>query len=397
MHCLFILPLPALTGVQGRKMDAVQTMIDAHEALGIKLSIVALEPEATGTNPVYQKFSKFEMMCNNLFKIVRFGIFKHVGNRLWRNNLLNAVGRFHADNAIDASFAFSMLRTPSVFSCKLKELFGISYVINEHRSVYQRFYKSREDVSKIDLMSLDGAKHIFALTEPHRQHILRVSRQPVSVVPLALPDGFFVPLGDLPDKKGKMIASWSNWRSLKRLDLLIEAFILVSRSQSDVRLVVAGPVPDPENLAGVKRRLMEESVLDRVEFLGPVSRSEIKKLAYGCDLCVISSDHETFGIPASEALAAGKPIVTTRCGGPESFVKEGINGISVDCDDHAAMAEAMQYILENAERFEGQHIVRDAKEMFSIRALSDILKNTYESFGWQMKTSILSGNDKNLG
>lgn len=79
------------------------------------------------------------------------------------------------------------------------------------------------------------------------------------------------------------------------------------------------------------------------------------------------------------------------------LLKRGGNGISVDCDDHAAMAEAMQYILENTERFERQQIVRDAKEMFSVRALSDILKNTYESFGWQMKTSILSRNDKNLG
>lgn len=41
-----------------------------------------------------------------------------------------------------------------------------------------------------------------------------------------------------------------------------------------------------------------------------------------CDFFVLNSNFETFSVVTAEALAYGKPVIATRCGGPEEFVNK---------------------------------------------------------------------------
>ena len=53
---------------------------------------------------------------------------------------------------------------------------------------------------------------------------------------------------------------------------------------------------------------------------------------------LLSSNEEGLGLVIGEAMAAGLPVVSTRCGGPETFVVEGVTGYLTPVGDAQAMA-----------------------------------------------------------
>jgi glycosyltransferase involved in cell wall biosynthesis len=67
------------------------------------------------------------------------------------------------------------------------------------------------------------------------------------------------------------------------------------------------------------------------------------------DLFVIPSHQEGLCIAALEAMACGVPVVSTRCGGPEDYVIDGVTGQLV-ARDPAAMAAAVAAIAADRDR-----------------------------------------------
>ena len=67
----------------------------------------------------------------------------------------------------------------------------------------------------------------------------------------------------------------------------------------------------------------------RVRLLGALSREQARDELRGCDCFVLPSRHESFGVVLAEATACGRPVISTRCGGPESIVTKE-NGILVE-------------------------------------------------------------------
>jgi len=83
-----------------------------------------------------------------------------------------------------------------------------------------------------------------------------------------------------------------------------------------------------------------------VEYYQNPSQSLIPKLYQQADCWVIPSKTEGFGMPGIEAMASHCPIVSTRCGGPDDFVREGENGYLVDVGDDEAIAARVSQILD---------------------------------------------------
>lgn len=75
------------------------------------------------------------------------------------------------------------------------------------------------------------------------------------------------------------------------------------------------------------------------------AQAEIPTIYRRTDCWLMPSTLEGFGMPGLEAAACGCPVVSTRCGGPEDYVREGHNGALVDVDDDQAMADKTLSIL----------------------------------------------------
>src|SRR5207248_4407282 len=85
---------------------------------------------------------------------------------------------------------------------------------------------------------------------------------------------------------------------------------------------------------------------ERVRMLGRVD--DAPALMPWFDVLAVPSLREPFGTVAAEALAAGTPVVATRSGGMEEYVRPGVDGELVAPGDPGALADALDAVLARA-------------------------------------------------
>jgi glycosyltransferase involved in cell wall biosynthesis len=120
----------------------------------------------------------------------------------------------------------------------------------------------------------------------------------------------------------------------KNVPLLLEAFTQLRRARPEARLRLVGAPPRDPPPAGV-------------ELAGRVTdiATELRRAA----IFVLPSRQEGFCIAAAEALAAGLPVISTPCGGPEELLRDSGGGRVLDHFDASAMADAFATIAASPE------------------------------------------------
>jgi len=135
----------------------------------------------------------------------------------------------------------------------------------------------------------------------------------------------------------------------KRLDVLVDAMAHVVESESKVHLVIIGG--DGGAMKETRARIKKLGLDNRVHVLGHMDDDEMFRSAYAAsEMLALSSDFEAFGIVLAEAMAAGKPCVSTRVGGTTDVVEDGRTGLLVPPGDAKGMAKALLELLEDPER-----------------------------------------------
>jgi glycosyltransferase involved in cell wall biosynthesis len=130
----------------------------------------------------------------------------------------------------------------------------------------------------------------------------------------------------------------------KGLDMLLRAFKHVQHAQPSIKLVLVGDGPLRKQLEHLASSL---EIRDRVKFLGLQGRIEVRQLLHDCELFVLPSRSEPFGIAIIEAMACKKPVVATSVGGIPEIIEHQKNGILVEPDNPDALAEALVTVLKD--------------------------------------------------
>jgi glycosyltransferase involved in cell wall biosynthesis len=118
--------------------------------------------------------------------------------------------------------------------------------------------------------------------------------------------------------------------------VLLEA----AKDLPDLQVVLAGAGPDEERLRLLAAEL---DIVDRVSFLG--FRQDVPNLLAAADMLVLPTLNEAFGIAIVEAMAASRPVVATRVGGPEDIIGAG-TGLLVPPSDPAALRVALRRLMD---------------------------------------------------
>jgi glycosyltransferase involved in cell wall biosynthesis len=152
------------------------------------------------------------------------------------------------------------------------------------------------------------------------------------------------------------------------------AFAAAFRADSTAQLRLGGGGPLEPNL----RRLAEKlGVSGQVNFLGVLSRDQILAEMSDCEAFVLPSHFETFGVVLIEALALGRPVIATRCGGPEFIVHAG-NGLLVEPGDVDRLAAALSEMRANTQRYVPEELRRDVTERFGPDQVAKRLADIYQ-------------------
>lgn len=123
---------------------------------------------------------------------------------------------------------------------------------------------------------------------------------------------------------------------LKRHDLAIRAVARARQKGANVMLLLAGDGP---LMRRMQRLTMDLRASNVIHFLGYVAN--LAEFYANIDVLMITSDSDSASLAVREALAAGRPVITTDCGGPAEAIANGVNGIVVPTGDVEALADAL--------------------------------------------------------
>ena len=118
----------------------------------------------------------------------------------------------------------------------------------------------------------------------------------------------YAPLGE------KLLIHVSNFRKVKRVDDVLRVFDKV-RQKIPAKLILVGDGPERSNVEKLCREL---NTCDDIRSLGKVTNPE--QILAIADLFLLTSETESFGLSALEAMASRVPVISTNTGGlPEEI------------------------------------------------------------------------------
>lgn len=129
----------------------------------------------------------------------------------------------------------------------------------------------------------------------------------------------------------------------KGLDVLIDALTMVS--EADLLIVGSGPL-----YHDLRERIDRNGLANRVRIVPHTTEDKLHEYYKTCDIFVLASTapSEAFGIVQVEAMACGKPVISTNLGTGVTYVnQESVTGLTVPPGDSHALAQALTRLIND--------------------------------------------------
>lgn len=264
------------------------------------------------------------------------------------------------------------MRYAGFLALEIKKIYGVPYIITEHSSAYALNLVKKFELTELQSV-VDYSDYNIAVSKRFCKLLNTLFRNDNwHFLPNIVEDSFLsLPLSS--SSQNFNFLSVSALKKNKSIDNLIKAFSLICDDLDDTNLIIGGDGPEYGELYKLINQL---NLSGRVRLLGQLDRNTVKHYMSNCSVFILPSKYETFGVVVIEALAAGKPVIATRSGGPESTINEQV-GILVDTDDIEGLALAMRTIYNNYCSYSPEHIRSYCYHHFSENSVLSALDKIY--------------------
>jgi N-acetyl-alpha-D-glucosaminyl L-malate synthase BshA len=139
----------------------------------------------------------------------------------------------------------------------------------------------------------------------------------------------------------RIIMHASNFRKVKRVQDIVRIFEIV-RKKIPSKLIFVGDGPERADAESLCREL---DICDDVRFVG--KQEQMEEILAVADLFLLTSEYESFGLAALEAMAAGVAVISTNAGGLPEIAIQGETGFLDDIGDIHGMSDHAIRILQD--------------------------------------------------
>ena len=253
-------------------------------------------------------------------------------------------------------------------------LHGKKIVFTIHSQPYRVFDKKSRlmfaflrcfKLIKIIAVSKIIEKETVELLKLKDKTIISTIYNPVEIIPLEKKVNI---------KENTVIVNVGRLVKLKNQDLLIKAFAMVKRNNSNIQLYIAGDGECKNDLLQCAKTC---GVTEDVILLGDIS--DVKSLLMKSDIFVLSSNTEALPVSIVEAMSCALPIVATNVGGVCELVTN--NGILVDSNNVDMLAKAISELVADSDKRKhfGLNSYNNVKA-FEVKKIAEEYINFYEAF-----------------
>jgi len=267
----------------------------------------------------------------------------------------------HANVTSDLSLTKNLVKTPRIVTIHhlARTTFTISNNqlsrLKEETSIISWLEKKFGDFDKIVAQRADKIVAVSRFTKTSITSAYHIPESRISVIRNGIyPQQYHCSETEITETKKKYateneptILYVGRLEQRKGIVFLLQAFALLSK-QAKCKLIIAG-----DGDQAIYKRLAETlKVNDKVIFTGHTDEASLKCLYASCDVFVLPSLLEGFGLTLLEAMASAKPVVATNVGGIPEIIKKDVHGKLVETKNPKQLCEALRFYIENPENAE---------------------------------------------
>jgi N-acetyl-alpha-D-glucosaminyl L-malate synthase BshA len=179
---------------------------------------------------------------------------------------------------------------------------------------------------------------------------------------------------ELTPNNERLLIHISNFRPVKRVEDVVKVFSKV-REKMPTKLIMIGDGPERRKVEELCRQL---NTCSDIKFFGNVKDPDL--ILKCADLFLLTSEIESFGLAALEAMSMGVPVISTNTGGIPEVNKHGVSGYLSNVGDVEDMSKNAISILSNDETLMSfkEKAFNQAKQ-FDIKKILPLYEDLYNS------------------
>ena len=215
-------------------------------------------------------------------------------------------------------------------------------------------YEAWDKLALLQGLATHRARSVITISEYTASQFCTHNSVPphkTEIVPPSLPEAGIAALSGTGKKDSRVFRVLSVGRlqkghELKGFDQILQSMVRVKEAGREVHLNVVGDGDDRSRLQKLAENL---GVARNVTFLGRVSNQERTEQYKKCDVFVLPSQKEGFGIVFTEAMSFGKPCIGGNNGGTPEVIEHGTTGYLVGHEDVKQLSEYLIRLSDSPE------------------------------------------------